>query len=766
MARAVPKLLVADENASATKKILVAARLAGIKIEVATGGGETPGGLVAPELVVGGLVLRHTNSILRRLAQTVECGLMGRSFMEEGQVDSWLEWCTLVVDYHALELDEPMDGICDTLQSHLKTRTFMVGQRLTLADIALSVSLKVPLEKRGMEKLSHSHPAVSRWLRTCVIQLDLDRATALSPPAPSPEPAKIAKDAPKAKASPKAAPAAAPVPAVAGDALDGPKSKGEEKKKAKEDAKRAKEEEKRRREEEQKAAQDAKSRGPDVTLETMDSHKFGNLFIRSECKTGRAWTVVKALQPSLKGTKIWLRARVNTCRKQGGKLCFLNLRQNLATVQAVIFGAEMAGFAGALPDESVVDVFGEVSCPEVPIKTATQGDVEVQVERIYCVGRSQTLPLQLADLQRSEEECEKDPNFSKVTRDNRLNNRVIDLRTAANQAIFRMQSGVCALFREYLSSLDFTEIHTPKLIGASSEGGADVFRVDYFGGNAYLAQSPQLYKQMVLMADMDRVFEIGPIFRSEKSLTHRHMTEFMGLDMEMVFNDHYSEVLDVLDGMFNHIFTGLNQRFKDEIEAVRKQYPFEDLKWKFPCLRLTFQEAIELLKAEGPAILEARLKETDKDYDRGLIQRHLESILAHDIEEDIGTEDERVLGQIMRAIHGEEFYIIDKFPREVRPFYSMGDPKDSRWANAYDFFLRGEEITSGAQRIHDPKMLQANAEAKGIELHQPYLDSFKYGAYPHAGAGIGLERVVMLFLNLPNIRSTSLFPRDPKRLQP
>merc|ERR1712232_483176 len=157
----------------------------------------------------------------------------------------------------------------------------------------------------------------------------------------------------------------------------------------------------------------------------------------------------------------------------------------------------------------------------------------------------------------------------RVGQEVRLDNRVIDMRTVANQAIFRIQSGVCTLFREFLLNNGFQEIHTPKLIGGASEGGADVFRVDYFEGNAFLAQSPQLYKQMALMTDMPRVFEIGPIFRSEKSFTHRHMTEFIGLDMEMTFKDHYSEVLDMLDGLFYHIFEGLNQRFHKEIEAVR-----------------------------------------------------------------------------------------------------------------------------------------------------------------------------------------------------
>jgi aspartyl-tRNA synthetase len=378
------------------------------------------------------------------------------------------------------------------------------------------------------------------------------------------------------------------------------------------------------------------------------------------------------------------------------------------------------------------------------------------------------LPLQLADASRSEIEFDKDESLVRVNQDTRLDNRVIDLRTVANQAIFRMQSGVCTLFREFLLSKTFQEIHTPKLIGGASEGGADVFEVKYFEGKAFLAQSPQLYKQMALMTDMPRVFEIGPVFRSERSFTHRHMTEFTGLDLEMTFKDHYHEVLDVLDGLFNHIFEGLNTKFAREIEAVRAQYPFEPLQWKYPCKRLTFKEAVELLRTKGPAVLEERLKNASSDYERGLIQKHLESVRVHEDEEDISTEDEKILGVVMKQEFNEELYIIDKFPKDVRPFYTMPDPFDPRWTNAYDIFLRGEEITSGAQRIHDPKMLGEKAESLGISIAsiQKYIDAFKYGAYPHAGAGIGMERVVMLFLNLNNIRKTSMFPRDPKRLTP
>merc|ERR1740138_536938 len=244
----------------------------------------------------------------------------------------------------------------------------------------------------------------------------------------------------------------------------------------------------------------------------------------------------------------------------------------------------MAGFAGGLPDESVVDILSKVVCPDAKITSCSQSDVELGVEKIFCIGRSTALPLQLADAGRSDAEYEKDPSLVRVGQDTRLDNRVIDVRTVANQAIFRIQSAVCMHFREYLLKNTFQEIHTPKLIGGASEGGADVFRVDYFEGNAFLAQSPQLYKQMALMTDMPRVFEIGPIFRSERSFTHRHMTEFTGLDLEMTFRDHYHECLDVLSGLFDHIFKDISTRFRREMEAVRSQYPFEDLKWKNPCL--------------------------------------------------------------------------------------------------------------------------------------------------------------------------------------
>jgi aspartyl-tRNA synthetase len=560
-------------------------------------------------------------------------------------------------------------------------------------------------------------------------------------------------------------------------------SKKEEKRQAKEAAKRAKEEERLALQGEQQRELE----GPKLTLHDMESNPFGSVFIQSDGTSGRIFTTVRDLGDMKAGPKVWLRARAQAVRKQGGKLTFLVLRDDLETVQAVVaISPEMAKFAGALPKESVVDVYGEITVPPEPLRSCTQSNIEIAVERIYCISRASALPLQLEDLSRSEAELAADPKAIRVLLETRLSNRVVDLRTRANQGILRIQSGVCQLFKEFLLKKKFVEIHTPKLLATASEGGSSVFQLKYFDRLAYLAQSPQFYKQMALMADLPGVFEIGPVFRSENSLTHRHMTEFVGLDIEMPFKEHYDEVLDVMDGVFNFIFHGLTTQFKHEIEAVRAQLPFEDLKWSYPCLRLEYKDAIKLLVAEGPNVIKSDIDAVTAELDslgqtpefeeqrkriekrRAELEAHLESVKVHKENEDMGTSDEKVLGRVVRKIHDTDFYMITRFPVEVRPFYTMPCPDDPKWTNSYDIFLRGEEIVSGAQRIHDPAMLLEVAKSKGVDLGpvQSYIDAFKYGAFPHGGGGVGLERVVMLFLGLPNIRLTSMFPRDPNRLTP
>jgi aspartyl/asparaginyl-tRNA synthetase len=227
-----------------------------------------------------------------------------------------------------------------------------------------------------------------------------------------------------------------------------------------------------------------------------------------------------------------------------GKQCFLIIRQHYATVQAIIAVSEtvsksMVKFVASINKESIVDITGTVVLAERPVQSCTQSALELHINQVFVINMAvERLPISVEDASRAED----DVSAPSVNLDTRLDNRVIDLRTMSNQAIFQIQSGIGQLFREFLLQHRFVEIHTPKIISAASEGGASVFKLQYFKTDAFLAQSPQLYKQMAICADFDRVFEIAPVFRAEDSNTHRHMTEFMGMDMEMSFNEHYHEV--------------------------------------------------------------------------------------------------------------------------------------------------------------------------------------------------------------------------------
>lgn len=475
--------------------------------------------------------------------------------------------------------------------------------------------------------------------------------------------------------------------------------------------------------------------------------KYGKMeMLQSSERIDRKLAKVRDLTRELSGQCIWIRGRLHTSRSKG-KQCFFVLRQQQYTVQCLLAVSEkvskaMVKFCAVVTKESLLDVCGVVQTSPQKVDGCTQQEVELHVEQLSIVSTAEPrLPLQVEDAARPETEDDPEGLHIRVNQDTRLDNRVLDLRTPANQAIYRLQGGVCSLFRESLASHGFVEIHTPKIISAASEGGANVFEVSYFKGNAYLAQSPQLYKQMAIAADFDRVFTIGAVFRAEDSNTHRHLCEFVGLDLEMAFSYHYHEVLDVIGQMFVDIFKGLRDRFADEIVAVNKQYPAPLFKFLEPSLCLEYPEAVAMLREAG---------------------------VEMDDDDDLSTPNEKLLGQLVKAKYDTDFYILDKYPLKVRPFYTMPHPHCSKASNSYDMFMRGEEILSGAQRIHDPDFLTHRAKEHGINIEtiKAYIDSFRYGVPPHAGGGIGLERVTMLYLGLDNIRKTSMFPRDPKRLTP
>ncbi|KAG9508836.1 Aspartate--tRNA ligase, cytoplasmic, partial [Fragariocoptes setiger] len=499
--------------------------------------------------------------------------------------------------------------------------------------------------------------------------------------------------------------------------------------------------------------------------------KFGKLkLLQSDCSvTDRKLVLIKELSQELVGQTIWLRARLHSSRGRG-KQAFLVLRQQQYTAQAILrvsegscVTKEMVSFASSIPRESIIDVFGLVKQSPVKIESCSQHDVELELSELYVVSQAKPqLPLLLEDASRSEAEVQAkleelknkppargakgdsaDPGMLTiiVNQDTRLDNRVIDLRTVTNQAIFRLESGVGQLFRASLNKRGFIEIHTPKIIMAASEGGANVFEVTYFKRKAYLAQSPQFYKQMAIAADLDRVYTIGAVFRAEDSNTHRHLTEFVGLDLEMAFNYHYREVVDVIAQMFVDIFKGLQERYEHEIKVIARQYPSQKFVFLEPSLILNYTEGVAMLRESGVEIGD---------------------------EDDLSTPNEKLLGKLVKEKYNTDFYVLDKFPLAVRPFYTMPDAQNPRYSNSYDMFMRGEEIMSGAQRIHDPELLIERAQLHQIDVTkiESYIDAFKYGCAPHAGGGIGLERVTMLFLGLDNIRKTSMFPRDPKRLAP
>jgi len=479
--------------------------------------------------------------------------------------------------------------------------------------------------------------------------------------------------------------------------------------------------------------------------------------------TSTQWTHVSAVDASRRGETLTVRGRVHAVRGKGN-LAFLVVRQGCFTVQAVAAaGKDGSGlpkaavaFISKLTAESIVDVEATVEAADVA--GCSQRDVELAVTKVFLVSRAvPDLPFQVVDASRNEN----DPREGEIVvgLDTRLNHRVVDLRTPANQAILRVRGAVSLKFATLLDGRGFVGANTPKLLAGSSEGGASVFRLDYFGRECCLAQSPQLYKQMLAAcSDFEKVYEIGPVFRAEDSNTRRHLCEFTGLDFEMAIYEHYYEVLHVFTEVFTEIFTYLATDFAKELGIISQVYPFEPFKVLPKTLRISFAEGIAILREDGVT------EEMQGSFD------------------DLSTVHEKRLGDLVLQKYGTDFFIMDKYPLSIRPFYTMPDPDTygkvpaaEQLSNSFDIFMRGQEICSGAQRIHDHAMLMERVVAcAGDAGHggpdpasiKGYTDAFKYGAFPHGGGGVGLERVVMLYLDLTNIRKVSAFPRDPSRLTP
>ncbi|KAK2030149.1 aspartyl-tRNA synthetase [Colletotrichum zoysiae] len=423
------------------------------------------------------------------------------------------------------------------------------------------------------------------------------------------------------------------------------------------------------------------------------------------------------------GTKVTFRARIHTQRNISKHLDFLLLRDQTDTIQGVLAHASpnMVKWVQRLHPESIVQVSGTLKKPVQDVKSAHYHDVEVDIYSIHLLNPAKAPPF-------TNYQPPDNMNF-------RLNNRILDLRHPSNQALFRVRAMITRKFRETLDNSGFIEIQTPKLQPAATESGAEVFKLNYFGRRAFLAQSPQLAKQMAISADFGKVYEIGPVFRAENSNTHRHLTEYTGLDIEMKIHKHYHELIKVLDQTLKNIFTAVHSM--PELKIIRERFPSEDLVWLDETPIIPFHEGLQMLRDDG-----------------------------RDVEdEDLSTPDEIRLGELVKEKYGTDYYILDKFPANARPFYTH-KADDPFWTNSFDIFVRGQEVCTGGQRINDPAELRKSMAEKGIpeEDMAEYLEAFDLGAPPHGGAGLGLDRVVFLLLNLGDVRYGTLFYRDPKSL--
>jgi aspartyl/asparaginyl-tRNA synthetase len=449
--------------------------------------------------------------------------------------------------------------------------------------------------------------------------------------------------------------------------------------------------------------------------------------------------------------------------KAKGKLAFVTLRQpGQHTLQVVVTGADDVAVVKTWTTESVVDVTGQLVAADV--KGASCACLEMHGAKFECVSKAAT-PLPL------------DEKTSKL--DTRLNHRSLDLRSPFNAHVFEISSQMAAAYRDYMLSIGFREINTPKMLPTPSEGGSSVFKLKYFDREAYLAQSPQLYKQMCVMGDFPRVFEVGSVFRAENSNTHRHLTEFVGLDAEMVIHRKYTEVLDVLEGCVVHVLHHVERSLSTEVAQARALAPTGKIEGLGP-IQATVPNDHPLRESLGcdeggtvgvdkyGARVGTRALPVLRIAFDGAMQMLLDGGAISQAETDFSTAMEKALGRLAKARYGVDLVLCDRYPTAARPFYTQRDPADDTKTFSYDLLLRGEEICSGAQRLHDMKLLAERAVAAGVMLEniQPYIDCFAHGAWPHGGFGLGLQRMVMLYLGLPDVRYATLFPRDPTRVSP
>ena len=317
-----------------------------------------------------------------------------------------------------------------------------------------------------------------------------------------------------------------------------------------------------------------------------------------------------------------------------------------------------------------------------------------------------------------------------------LDLRPVSMRNPKERAIFKLQEGIARGFREFLMKNGFTEIRSPKINFAGAEGGTNVFKLDYFGKEVYLAQSPQLYKQ-ALVGVFERVFEIAPVFRAEHHDTSRHLNEYISMDLEMGFINGFEDIMNMETGALKYIMQLLKTEYAEEVELLKADIP-----------EITEIPTIKFMDAKKLIMEKFRYTPTDmKDFD---------------------PAEEEMLGKYAKKELDSDFLFVTHYPSKKRPFYTMDDPQDPEYTLSFDLLFRGLEITSGGQRIHDYNEQVAKMKKCGMDpaAFDTYLMLHKYGAPPHGGLGIGLERLTMHLLGFKNVREATMFPRDINRVTP
>ena len=421
--------------------------------------------------------------------------------------------------------------------------------------------------------------------------------------------------------------------------------------------------------------------------------------------------LIEDLNSSMEGKDVIFGGWVVDLRKLG-KMAFLTVRDVTGMCQVIVKGDSMSLLEG-LNRQSVVRILGKIQSSK-----AKDFDFEVSATEIQVLAKAE-YPLPIDPIGRLESDI-----------DNRLNSRALDMRNQKTASIFKLRSKVLASIRETLIKRKFIEINTPKIIGSASEGGADLFGLDYFGQKAYLAQSPQLYKEQMTIG-LERVFEISSFYRAEKSHTGRHLSEFTSVDIEAAMMD-YTDVMDVLESIVVDVFKNTSENCKTEQHEIGYEIkvpssPFE---------RVTYTQALEELSSMDIKI----------EFGEDLQDSHLRSL-------------------------GEKhpgFFFLTDWPMKLKPFYIHEKDDDPTLSRSFDLQYGYLELSSGGRRLHDPEQLRSRLKEQDLDptSFEEHLKTFGWGMPPHSGWGMGLDRLMTVLIGIDNVREVVLYPRDPDRLKP